>query len=177
MSEYAREQARILVERLGLKNPPVPVEKLAKSLGVRIEYNPFDDELSGMAFLRDGKPIIGVNSKHHPNRQRFTIAHELGHIVLHRSHLETAVLIDKSKNFMIEEGKNFIPRNQTSAEGSDPLEIQANAFASELLLPAKLVRQVLSESTGDLHDDAYLISLAQRFRVSLTAFQLRLDQI
>jgi Zn-dependent peptidase ImmA (M78 family) len=177
MSEYAREQARILVEKLGLKNPPVPVEKLAKALGVRIEYNPFDDELSGMAFLRDGKPIIGVNSRHRPNRQRFTIAHELGHIVLHRAHLEKAVLIDKSKNFMIEEGKTFIARDQTSAEGSDPLEIQANAFASELLLPAKLVRQVLSESTGDLHDDEYLISLAKRFRVSLTAFQLRLDQI
>lgn len=177
MSEYAREQARILVERLGLRKPPVPVEKLAKALGVRIEYNPFDDELSGMAFLRDGKPIIGVNSKHHPNRQRFTIAHELGHIVLHRTHLETAVLIDKSENFMIEEGKKFIARNQTSAEGFDPLEIQANAFASELLLPAKLVRQVLSETIGDLHDDDYLKSLAQRFRVSLTAFQLRLDQI
>lgn len=176
MSEYARDQARILVEKLGLKNPPVPVEKLAKALGVRIEYNPFDGELSGMAFLRDGKPIIGVNSKHHPNRQRFTIAHELGHIVLHRTHLETAVLIDKSRNFMID-GKSFIPRNQTSAEGSDPLEIQANAFASELLLPARLVRKVLSESTGDLHDDDYLISLAQRFRVSLTALQLRLDQI
>jgi hypothetical protein len=40
-----------------------------------------------------------------------------------------------------------------------------------------LVRQVLSESTGDLHDDDYLIRLAQRFRVSLTAFQIRLEQI
>jgi Zn-dependent peptidase ImmA (M78 family) len=169
MSEFAREQAKILVEKLGLKAPPVPVEKLAKALGVRIEYNPFDDELSGMAFLRDGKPIIGVNSKHHPNRQRFTIAHELAHVVLHRPHLETAVLIDKSRN--------FIPRDPTSAEGIDPLEIQANAFASELLLPARLVRQVLSESAGDLHDDEYLIRLAQRFRVSLTAFQIRLEQI
>lgn len=169
MNEFAKKQARMLVEKLGLKAPPVPVEKLAKALAVRIEYNPFDDELSGMAFLRDGKPIIGVNSKHHPNRQRFTVAHELGHIVLHRSYLETAVLVDKSKN--------FIARDPTSAKGIDPLEIQANAFASELLLPAKLVRQVLSESAGDLHDDDYLIRIAQRFRVSLTAFQIRLEQI
>jgi Zn-dependent peptidase ImmA (M78 family) len=169
MSDVARDQARVLVEKLGLKAPPVPVEKLAKALGVRVEYNPFDDELSGMAFLRDGKPIIGVNSKHHPNRQRFTIAHELGHIVLHRSHLETAIMIDKSRN--------FIPRDPTSAEGTDPLEIQANAFASELLLPAKLVRQALSEWPGDLNDDDYLIALAKRFRVSLTAFQFRLENI
>jgi Zn-dependent peptidase ImmA (M78 family) len=170
MSEHAaREQARALVEKLGLKAPPVPVEKLAKALGVRVEYNPFDDELSGMAFLRDGKPVIGVNANHHPNRQRFTIAHELGHILLHRSRLDAAVLIDKNKN--------FIPRDAISAEGTDPVEVEANAFASELLMPVKLVRQVLSESTRDLHDDEYLIALAKRFRVSLAAFQFRLEKI
>lgn len=170
MSEHAaREQARALVEKLGLKAPPVPVEKLAKALGVRIEYNPFDDELSGMAFLRDGKPVIGVNANHHPNRQRFTIAHELGHIILHRSRLDAAVLVDKSKN--------FIARDAMSAEGTDLVEVQANAFASELLMPARLVRQVLSESARDLHDDEYLIALAKRFRVSLTAFQFRLEKI
>jgi Zn-dependent peptidase ImmA (M78 family) len=170
MSEHAaREQARALVEKLGLKAPPVPVEKLAKALGVRVEYNPFDDELSGMAFLRDGKPVIGVNANHHPNRQRFTIAHELGHVLLHRSRLDAAVLVDKSKN--------FIPRDSISAEGTDLVEVQANAFASELLMPVKLVRQVLSESTRDLHDDEYLIALAKRFRVSLAAFQFRLEKI
>jgi Zn-dependent peptidase ImmA (M78 family) len=171
MSEHAaREQARALVEKLGVKAPPVPVEKLAKALGVRVEYNPFDNELSGMAFLRDGKPVIGVNANHHPNRQRFTIAHELGHIVLHRSRLDAAVLVDKKS-------KHFIPRDQISAEGTDPVEVQANAFASELLMPAKWVRQVLSESTRDLHDDEYLIALAKRFRVSLAAFQFRLEKI
>jgi Zn-dependent peptidase ImmA (M78 family) len=170
MSEHAaREQARALVEKLGLKAPPVPVEKLAKALGVRVEYNPFDDELSGMAFLRDGKPVIGVNANHHPNRQRFTIAHELGHILLHRSRLDAAVLVDKNKN--------FIPRDAISAEGTDPVEVEANAFASELLMPVKLVRQVLSESTRDLHDDEYLIALAKRFRVSLAALQFRLEKI
>lgn len=170
MSEHAaREQARALVEKLGLKSPPIPVEKLAKALEVRVEYNPFDDELSGMAFLRDGKPVIGINANHHPNRQQFTIAHELGHVLLHRSRLDAAVLVDKSKN--------FIPRDSISSEGTDPIEVQANAFASELLMPAKLVRQVLSESTRDLHDDEYLIALAKRFRVSLAALQFRLEKI
>ena len=167
--QAAREHARALVEKLGLKAPPVPVEKVAKGLGVKIEYNPFDDELSGMAFLRDGKPIIGVNSNHHPNRQRFTIAHELGHIMLHRSRLDAVVMVDKSKN--------FLPRDSNSAEGTDPVEIQANAFASELLMPAQLVRKVLSESQRDLNDDEYLIALAKRFRVSLPAFQFRLEQL
>ncbi|WP_342723970.1 ImmA/IrrE family metallo-endopeptidase [Bradyrhizobium sp. B097] len=164
--EEARAQARSLVNKLGLKAPPVPVEKLVKALGARVEYTPFDDELSGMAFIRDGKPVIGVNSNHHPNRQRFTIAHELAHVVLHRSKLEATVLVDK--------GRNFLPRDSVSAEGIDPLEIQANAFASELLMPERLVRQVLAESSRDIQDDDYLISIAKRFRVSLAAIQLRL---
>lgn len=167
--EEAREQAGALVKRLGLKAPPVPVDRLAKVLGVRIEYTPFDDELSGMAFIRDGKPVIGVNSNHHPNRQRFTIAHELAHVVLHRTKLEATVLIDK--------GRNFIPRDSISAEGIDPLEKQANAFASELLMPDRLVRQVLAESSRDIQDDDYLIGMANRFRVSLAALQFRLGRL
>jgi Zn-dependent peptidase ImmA (M78 family) len=70
-----------------------------------------------------------------------------------------------------------IPHDPTSAEGTDAIEVQANAFASELLMPAKLVRQVLWESTRDMHDDKYLIGLAKRFRVSLAAFQFRLGRI
>jgi Zn-dependent peptidase ImmA (M78 family) len=165
--QLARDEARALIERLGVKAPPVPVEKLAKALGVRVEYNPFDDELSGMTFLREGRPVIGVNANHLPNRQRFTIAHELGHVLLHRDELDAAVLIDK----------NFIPRDAVSAEGTDPLERQANSFASELLMPAAFVRRILSESTRDLQDDDYLIGLAKRFRVSLAAFQFRLQSM
>lgn len=119
--------------------------------------------------MREGKPVIGVNSSHHPNRQRFTIAHELGHVVLHRAKLEATVLIDK--------GRNFIPRDSISAEGIDLLEMQANAFASELLMPDRLVRQVLAESSRDIQDDDYLIGMANRFRVSLAALQFRLGRL
>jgi Zn-dependent peptidase ImmA (M78 family) len=167
--DTAKTQASVLVKRLGLKAPPVPVDKLAKVLGVRIEYTPFDDELSGMAFIASGKPVIGVNSNHPPNRQRFTIAHELGHVVLHRAKLDATVMIDK--------GKNFMPRDQKSAEGIDPLEVQANAFASELLMPDWLIRPILAESSRDIQDDAYLMSIAQRFRVSLAALQNRLARL
>jgi Zn-dependent peptidase ImmA (M78 family) len=162
--ERAKAHAAMLVVKLGLKAPPVPVERLAKSLGVKVEYSPFDDELSGMAFLRGGQPIIGVNSNHHPNRQRFTIAHELGHVCLHRRELEAAVLIDK----------RFLPRDSVSAEGTNHLERQANAFAAELLMPTNLLSGVLSR-TLDLEDDKRLIGLAKVFRVSLMALQYRLQ--
>jgi Zn-dependent peptidase ImmA (M78 family) len=55
--------------------------------------------------------------------------------------------------------------------------MQANAFASELLMPAQLVRQVLSESSRDMQDDDYLIGMANRFRVSLAALQFRLGRL
>lgn len=167
--EEARASARALVGKLGLKAPPVPVEKIAKASGARVEFSPFDEELSGMAFIRDGRPVIGVNSNHHPNRQRFTIAHELGHVLLHRSKLGATVMIDK--------GRNFLPRDSVSTEGVDRFEMQANAFASELLMPEWLIRQVLSGSSRDIQDDDYLISIANRFRVSLAALQFRLGRL
>ena len=92
---HARAQALQLIEQHGIKTAPVPIERIARALGVKVQYAPFDGELSGMAFIKDGVPIIGVNSLHHPNRQRFTLAHELAHIQLHRDQLENAVHVDK----------------------------------------------------------------------------------
>ncbi len=68
-----------LVERLLLVNhiddAPIDVEKLARQLGADVQYKPADENLSGF-ILRNRKQrsaLIGVNSNHHPNRQRFTI--------------------------------------------------------------------------------------------------------
>ena len=67
-------RAKELLEKCGFHKIPIPVERIAKSLGAQVRYSPLDEELSGMVFIKDGIPIIGVNSLHHPNRQRFTIA-------------------------------------------------------------------------------------------------------
>ena len=76
----------------GIAEIPVPVEKIAKSLGARVRFSPFFyDELSGFVFIKDGVPIIGVNSLHHLNRQRFTIAHEIAHLQLHPDYITSEV--------------------------------------------------------------------------------------
>jgi Zn-dependent peptidase ImmA (M78 family) len=165
----ATARATELVERFGVKTPPVPVERIAKQLGVIVQYAPFDDELSGMAFLKEGIAIIGINSNHHPNRQRYTLAHELAHIYLHRPHLEAGVHVDQSS-------VNSLRRDLVSAEGTDSLEREANAFAAELLMPRKLLAGTLDDRMLDLDDDR-LLALAKRFKVSLMALQYRLQRI
>jgi len=165
----AKARATEIVERFGVKTPPVPVERIAKQLGVIVQYAPFDEELSGMAFLKEGVAIIGINSNHHPNRQRYTLAHELAHIYLHRPHLEAGVHVDQSS-------VNSLRRDLVSAEGTDPLEREANAFAAELLMPTKLLAGALDDRMLDLDDDR-LLALAKRFKVSLMALQYRLQRI
>lgn len=161
--DNAKHEARALIKRFGIKSPPVNVERIARQLGVKVEFAPFDDELSGMAFIKDGVPAIGINSLHHPNRQRFTLAHELAHIVLHPDELKKAVHVDKGS----------LRRDRVSATGTDLLEITANAFAAELLMPEELLSAVLDEKL-DLEDPQVLEKLANKFRVSVTALQHRL---
>jgi Zn-dependent peptidase ImmA (M78 family) len=159
----ARRKASEIIKEFGVKSLPVNVERIARSLGVKIEFAPFDDELSGMAFIKDGVPAIGINSLHHPNRQRFTLAHELAHILLHSPELEKAVHVDKGS----------LRRDRVSATGTDMLEIAANAFAAELLMPEEFLSAVLDEKL-DLEDPQVLEKLANKFRVSVTALQYRL---
>src|SRR6266508_6143231 len=62
---------------------PVPVEKIAEKLGVAIVVETLDRNVSGLLFRQGDTQAIGVNAAHPMVRQRFTIAHELGHFRLH----------------------------------------------------------------------------------------------
>lgn len=158
--------ARELLEAQGIRKAPIPVDKIAKALGVQIRYSPLDEELSGMIYINDGIPIIGVNALHHPNRQRFTIAHELGHYMLHRSMLSNEVHVDKQFKILMRDSK--------SSTGTDVMEVEANKFAAELLLPEFLIEDILAHSTFDIDDPAPLDQLAKKFRVSKQMLEYRI---
>jgi Zn-dependent peptidase ImmA (M78 family) len=151
-------------------SPPVPVERIVKSLGIRIQHGPFDDVISGLSCITNRIAIIGVNSLHNANRQRFTIAHELAHIQLHRQLLEDQIHVDKGTL------RHSIPMTAFGSIGDvDDAEIEANAFASELLMPQPLLHAALAGRAGDLEDDEMIAALIRRFRVTEAALRFRLQ--
>lgn len=161
----AREAARALVRQFGITSAPVPIDDIVRELGVEVQYVPLGSEMSGMAHIKGGIPIIGVNNQHHINRQRFTLAHELAHVRLHRPHLERVVHVDKGS----------LRRDAASALGTDAIEVEANAFASELLMPQPLLELEVAGRQIDMEDDLLIGELARRFKVSVAAMQIRLQ--
>ncbi len=161
-----REAAQKVLVEFGIKRVPVPIERIIKSKKIILEYAPLDEDLSGMAYIQDGISIIGINALHHPNRQRFSAAHELGHHILHTSEIQKQIHVSK--------GLRALRRDPVSSEGSDPLEVQANTFASELLMPKEFLFDEIGIDGLDVDDEASVEKLAKKFRVSVSAMRFRL---
>ena len=163
--QNARQRAELLLQEVKIKRVPVSLTKISKNLNISIEYAPLDRELSGMALTKSEEKLIWINSLHHPNRQRFTLAHEIGHHVLHQDILIAGVHVDKG----------ILRRDTVSSAGSDIKEIEANAFASQLLMPNNEIHKLSKDL--DLDDDDAIRSLANKFKVSVAALQYRLVKI
>lgn len=164
-----QQRAQALLEEQGVTSAPVPVERIAKALGAQLRFSPLDDELSGMIYVKDGTPIVGVNALHHPNRQRFTIAHELGHLQLHRAEITKEIHVDK--------GFPMLMRNAVSATGVNEMEIEANLFAAELLMPESFLATSLDGEPFDIDDDGAVSALAKKYKVSAAAMRFRLGNL
>ena len=117
------------IRRLGVQhdcydNLALDIEKLIQFIpDVKLEYTEFDSTLSGSLSKQDNHWLIRVNSVHSKNRQRFTIAHELGHYIYHK-----------------DDEQEFVDTTFFRGMSSDNFEFTANRFASELLMPEEQVR-------------------------------------
>jgi Predicted Zn peptidase len=165
--KHIRSVAEQLLDEHDVHSKPVNVTEIAREVGVEVQEAPADDELSGFLY-RDRKrktAIIGVNSTHSRNRRAFTTAHELGHFLLHDFndlHVDREVKIWR--------------RDQSSSEGTDIEEREANFFAAELLMPAKFVVKDIKK-LGDHIDDDDLEELAEQYGVSTQAMTFRLTYL
>lgn len=161
IKKQAAGRAKSLLSDYGIQDVPVNVHALAREVGARIVEEVLDDDTSGVLVIKNNQAVIGVNKYHHHRRQRFTIAHELGHFLLHRD--DASVFVD-----------TIFYRDANSSEGMDEQEIAANAFAAELLMPEPILRQYLKSQGIDLFDDVAVKRLALRFDVSEQALTIRL---
>ena len=138
--------------RHNIKVVPLNICAIAERLGVHIKAVPMEGDLSGRLYRSEdsGQWIIEVNKNHHPNRQRYTIAHELGHFCLHK-HLKP----------MFEDLVFF--------RGGEPCkeEWQANDFASAILMPENEIRELVRSGVDDIE------KLSEKFEVSTLALRIR----
>lgn len=165
--QLIKKKAAELLEENGITDAPVDVQSIAESLKISIRRTPTEDELSGFLLRKEGGPtLIGVNTNHHPNRQRFTIAHEIGHYVLHQhSDLHVDRVVVKL-------------RSELSSKGEDSEEIEANRFAAELLMPQVMLENDIQElPSSDLNDERVIQQLAKRYGVSANAMTNRLNTL
>jgi Zn-dependent peptidase ImmA (M78 family) len=164
------KKARQLLETAAIKDLPVPVEELAKQLGAQLTHEPFDGNISGMLYREGDRVVIGVNSAHAYTRQRFTVAHEIGHLRLHPGR---PIIVDKLVRVNL--------RDRKSSLATDKEEIEANGFAAALLMPSHLVvREVQRRAARgrSLVSDEWLIEeLARSFKVSSQAMEYRLANL
>jgi len=143
---------KLLEEEKLINGCVVDIQKLIEREGVKIKY---DDTLtsnqSGYLKKDNNSWIIGVNNKHNRKRQRFTLAHEFAHYVLHRD-----------DNDIFEDEIFFRDNNLTS------IEYAANEYAAKILMPENLVRGNIIAGETDIED------LADKFGVSVLAMKNRI---
>ena len=155
------QRADELLKAAGTRRIPVPVEDVTEHFKFKVGKAPSKD-FSGFVLHKDGAGLIGVNSDESPRRQRFTIAHELGHFFLH-----------PNKDAFVDYRDNQKKRIRTLKER------EADLFAASLLMPRQELNKDFAKMAKDsVFDEEQVEStvsfLANRYEVSEEAMRIRL---
>lgn len=181
MSNFINQKLKLAIDgankillKQDISHAPVDVEKIATSLDIKVVRVKFSkDEISGAIKMKgkDGSPVIAVNENHCKERQRFTIAHEIGHFILH-----------SIENFHVDSTQSPVYFRDANAVSTTTniKEVQANQFAAELLMPREMV---ISDLQGDYklknnNEDVHVIAgLAKKYNVSQQAMIKRIGSL
>ncbi len=127
---------------------------------IKVEYVTMGPSQSGQLRYVDGVWTISINRDHNKKRQRFTLAHELAHYILH-----------KEKNSEFKDAVFF------RDEVLDSMEYKANEFAGELLMPENLVRNAIENqrirNIGQLADKFGVSAAAMKYRILSLGYVLK----
>lgn len=152
LKEELRRRAQLLLCKYAPAGPPYNPYLIAEKLGVQVQESDLPGH-DGCVEVVDGQYIATISSRARSTRQRFTLAHELGHVLLMRQ---------------AKDGKPVNLKRYRSSQPSvglhqDPFEeTLCNCFAGELLMPLSEVRATL---TGTV-DPQTVWALAEKFNVS-----------
>lgn len=151
----ARQTARAVLKEFRIVAPPVDVKAIIAGRGLTVVSVEVNGSLSGQLYP-DVREIVINTLGRSEARQRFTMAHELGHWVL--GHHLRGELPDDTLGFAgAFEGDG-------SSEGRSAVEIEANTFAAELLMPGAWIRKLTKPLKAGAPDQ-----LAAQYRVSREA--------
>lgn len=164
MSHDFELEAQRVLQAHGITRPPVNVDQVAETLKVRVIRDHLEDEVSGMLYRRGVRTHIFVNEADASVRQRFTIAHELGHLIMHSGD----VFVDQKF------------RDSRSSLAIDHQEIEANGFAAALLMPKLwVIKEVVRRQSkhSRLSEEELVEQLSRHFEVSPKAMEYRLANL
>jgi Zn-dependent peptidase ImmA (M78 family) len=169
MSRFAAQTAADrLVARFGITTAPVNVHDVAHLLGLTIVSENLGADVSALLVTEAGTSVIGVNKTHPRKRQRFSIAHEIGHHVMRHQFVP-------GEHVHVDRGSYISERGTRAAAGTDPKEAEANQFAASLLMPTKLVREHVARIGHLPLREIDVKNLATNFDVSEQAMTIRLS--
>ena len=162
---FVERLADRLVLEAGPNAPPIPVERIVAAQGCVIRSSDLKD-ISGILVRSTKGNVIGVNSAHPETRRRFTIAHELGHFMLHEGQ---EVRYDRDFRVSL--------RSDESSAGTNIEEVEANFFAASLLMPDRMLSTDSRARSIDLEDADGVKDIARAYGVSPQAMTLRLARL
>lgn len=140
---------------------PIKVGSIAKDLGIIVKKATLSAGISGQIKEVDGVCTIRVNRHDVKARQRFTLAHEIAHFLLHRDQLGGDGITD-----------DILYRSSLS----DPQEAQANRLAADIVMPWTLIQRSLEKYDG-LKVEQKIERIAEDAEISTTAIKIRLGKI
>jgi Zn-dependent peptidase ImmA (M78 family) len=157
--DKARAAARLLIKDLKIEKAPVDVLDIARKCGLEYEEpGTFPDEVSGLIITYPDCTVVFVNKNHPQKRRRFTLAHEIYHY-----HVLGEKLVLEDTSMIGRLGANGI-----TIAGRDPIEVEADAFAADILIPQTLMYNYIRWNDSAAH-------VAEVFDVSEQAAEISLQ--
>lgn len=159
--------ARELLALFRYKTGRVDVFEIAKQLDIDVREMELPSDVSGLIKRKgkDGQPVMAINDGHGKERKRFTAAHEIGHFLLH---VLDPLHVDAAQLYF---------RGPKTSEVPDVREIQANAFAAELLMPAVSLLEDLKHGVAMDGSSDLVPKLAKKYEVSEQAMAIRVGTL